>query len=81
MKKHHGERLDKSKRLRGLLWYFRNCGRRGLTTREIANWTGSVAPHSDVSDLRSNGINITRTREPNTPEGRQVHRYRLEEKK
>lgn len=72
----HAAKLEKSTRLRRvkeLLLTFPE----GLTTMEIATAAGSVAVHSDVAELRANGLGIECQYEGRTAEGRRVYRYVL----
>lgn len=71
----HFANADKSFRLHRCLDYLKSCKSIGCTTAEIQSYTGSMAPHTDIAELRANGYLIERIREPNTRSGRQVHRY------
>lgn len=73
----HAANAKKSKRLQATLRALRRS-QRGCTTRQLARATGSVAPHSDVAEIRANGFNVSCTYEGTTPNGRRVYRYRLE---
>ena len=72
----HAGRIEKSKRLQATLRALRRS-KRGLTTRQLARSTGSMAAHSDVAALRQNGFDVTCTCEGTTPYGGRIYRYRL----
>ena len=70
-------RLDSSRRLDKMheaLWLYPD----GATTRQLARWTGSCAVHTDISELRANGMKISCVYE-GTHNGRRRYRYKLEE--
>ena len=69
-------RLENSERLQTLLLALQ-MHPAGLTTMELIQRTGSVAPHSDVSELRANGVPVDARQERCTAKGRRVWRYRL----
>jgi hypothetical protein len=73
----HAARLDKSNRLQALHGFLLSMGDCGATTQQIARHLGSVAVHSDVSELRANGIGVTCEFEETNEYGRKVYRYRL----
>lgn len=73
----HAARLARSERLRHVLIVLK-AHPHGLTTAELAGWTGSNAVHSDVAELRQNGIAVSCTYE-GTARGRRIYRYKLEE--
>ena len=50
----------------------------GLTTLAIVQWTGSCAVHSDVAELRANGIGVA-CEYQGMKGGRRIYRYRLQE--
>lgn len=66
-----------TERLTLLVRALRAAGRAGLTTRDLAAVNGSVAPHSDVAELRGKGFAIECERAGRTESGRAVYRYRL----
>ena len=72
----HAGKLSNSPRLRRLLDVL-EAHPDGLTTMELIHWTGSCAVHSDVAELRANGIKVGCQYE-RTVNGRRVYRYRLE---
>lgn len=69
---------ERSARLGRTLAHLRACAD-GLTTWELIERTGSVAPHSDAAELRANGYNVECKYQGMTSEGRRVYRYRLVE--
>ncbi len=50
----------------------------GATTRQLARMTGSCAVHTDISELRANGVKVSCVYE-GLHNGRRRYRYRLEE--
>ncbi len=66
-----------SKRLRKVLDVLTTAGGKGATSFEIARATGSVAPATDVSELRRSGYVIECVYEGKTPAGRKIFRYTL----
>jgi len=66
----------KSKRLQALYKVLKD--HKYHTTAEIQGKTGSVAVHTDISDLRSNDHDIICDYGHTTDEGRKVYKYRLE---
>lgn len=70
----YGESYRLQKMYEELLWVLD----KGATTRQLARATGSCAVHTDISELRQNGIPITCTYE-GTRNGRRIYRYKLEE--
>lgn len=73
----HAANLSKSARLQRTLTYLRGAGARGLSTSAISRRTGSMAVHSDIAELRANGVGVTCRYDHTTPAGRRVYRYRL----
>lgn len=73
----HAATLERSPRLRRLRDVLA-AHPDGLTTMALVQWTGSCAVHSDVAELRANGIGVA-CEYLGTREGRRVYRYRLEE--
>lgn len=73
----HAAALERSPRLRRTLDVLR-AHPDGLTTMQLVNWTGSCAVHSDVSELRANGIGVA-CEYLGQRDGRRIYRYRLEE--
>jgi hypothetical protein len=71
----HAARADKSFRLQRCLEYIKSAGPNGATTAEIQAWTHSMAPATDISEIRHSGYIIERTYEGRTRSGRQVNRY------
>lgn len=72
-------RLASSDRLQRTLDVLLGAGSHGLTTMELIVATGSVAPHSDVAELRANGLRIRCALDRTTAAGRRVYRYRLDD--
>ena len=52
----HAARIEKSERLRNTIRALRLYG--NPTTRQIGAMTGSCAVHTDVSELRANGLKV-----------------------
>lgn len=71
----HAASLDRSSRLRRTIEVLR-AHPGGCTTLDLVLLTGSCAVHSDVSELRANGIPISCEYE-RTTNGRRVYRYRI----
>lgn len=65
---------ERSKRLKLTLSYLQ-FGKGGRTTAEIQEHTGSMAPATDISELRCSGYVIDCKYEGKTPSGRRVYRY------
>jgi len=63
----HAARIEKSERLRATARALRVYG--NPTTRQIGQMTGSCAVHTDIAELRANGLKI---------ECRCIHRGRFE---
>lgn len=68
--------LSKSQRLQAVARLLRDFPD-GLTTFELASAAGSVAIHSDVAELRANGLDIDCQYEGKTAHGRRIYRYSL----
>lgn len=73
----HAAKLDRSPRLARTLDVLR-AHPGGCTTLELVLHTGSCAVHSDVAELRANGIPVRCVYE-RTANGRRVYRYTVEE--
>ena len=73
----HAARLDSSPRLKRTLAVL-EAHPDGCTTLELVLLTGSCAAHSDVAELRANGIPVE-CRYERTANGRRVYRYRVRE--
>jgi hypothetical protein len=54
----HAGNADRSFRLARTLMLLKSCGARGCTTAEIQAWSNSMAPATDISELRANGYDI-----------------------
>ena len=55
-------------------------GALGATTFELQAWSGSMAPATDISELRQNGYRVACKCEGTNGNGRRVYRYKLEGK-
>jgi len=78
----HKANAEKSKRLRAALAalrVFRAYG--GPTTLDLQMHTGSMAPATDISELRQNGYVIDCEYAGKTATGRKIFRYHLRGKK
>jgi hypothetical protein len=73
----HAADLSRSPRLRRTLDVLR-AHPDGLTTLALVQWTGSCAAHSDVAELRANGIKVA-CEYQGMRDGRRIYRYRIEE--
>ena len=73
----HAAPID-SPRLAPVLAFLRQRGDQGATTAELRELANSMAPHTDVSELRASGLTITCQYERMTEEGRKVYRYYLQ---
>ncbi len=71
---HHGN-PDTSNRLNRTLTYLRAAGAKGATTAELQAWSRSMAPGTDVSELRQSGYLIDCHCEGLNGNGRRVYRY------
>lgn len=74
----HAGNPERSKRLARALDYIRSCGPIGCTTAELQNYTGSMAPATDVSELRRNGYLIDCDFDCVNKNGRRVYTYRYQ---
>lgn len=72
----HAARVEASPRLQRALAALRRFGSHGCTTAQLFHETGSMAVHSDVSELRANGYTVECKHE-RTENGRRVYRYTL----
>jgi hypothetical protein len=70
----HAANPDRSFRLARTLMLLKSCGTRGCTTAEIQAWSNSMAPATDISELRANGHNIPKPTST-VRNGRRVFRY------
>lgn len=69
----HAANIMDSKRLQDCYAALRDGPK---TTRQLINWTGSVAPHSDVAELRENQIDVSCSF-AGMNNGRRVYVYQL----
>ena len=72
----HAGRIEYSPRLTKMHEALRHFGARGATTAQLADATGSVAVHSDIAEIRANGIGVLCEFE-GTVNGRKRYRYTL----
>ena len=70
----HAGSPDRSQRLKRTLDYIKSAASSGCTTAEIQGWTHSMAPATDVSELRQSGYLIECSQDP-MRNGRRVYRY------
>lgn len=66
-----------SPRLAAVVSMLRRRGDYGATTAEIQSETGSMAVHSDVAEIRANGLAVDCKFDSRTEAGRKVYRYTL----
>ena len=76
----HNANADKSYRLKQTLDVLRAFPD-GPTTWDIQGWCGSMAPATDISELRQNGYVIDCEYAGKTATGRKIFRYHLRGKK
>lgn len=76
----HKANADKSYRLKQTLDVLRAFPD-GPTTWDIQGWCGSMAPATDISELRKNGYVIDCKYQGLTSTGRKIFRYHLRGKK
>jgi hypothetical protein len=72
----HAATVEKSARLTRTLEILR-AHPRGVTTAELQLWSGSMAPATDVSELRQSGYLVSCVCEGKNQNGRRVYRYTL----
>lgn len=77
----HAANAEKSQRLRKCLNFLRSWGSKGVTTAELQGFTASMAPATDVSELRAQGYEIDCTYQGKSERGRRVYRYTYRGKK
>jgi len=70
----HAANPEKSERLARTLYIIRSFGKFGLTTAQLQFHTGSVAPSTDVAELRQHGYNVECEYEGKR-DGRRIYRY------
>lgn len=73
-------KLSTSRRLQAVLRAL-EVHPRGLTTYELTLHTGGCAIHSDIAELRANGVQISCAYQGKSAAGRRVYRYTLESPK
>jgi hypothetical protein len=74
----HAARLIGSRRLRDTLDVLRRYPD-GVTSRDLIESSNTVAPHTDIAELRAAGFVISCRYLRRTTTGRKVYVYRLEE--
>ena len=74
----HNGTPERSKRLARALDCVKAAGPGGCTTLELQKFTGSMAPATDVSELRAAGYLIECRCEGNNGNGRRVYRYKYQ---
>ena len=79
--KMHAASPDRSLRLSRALDFVKNAGPMGCTTMQLQAYTGSMAPATDISELRHAGYLIDCTMDGVKPNGRRVYRYRYQGRK
>lgn len=72
----HNADPTRSFRLHRALDYLKSCRQMGCTTAELQSMTGSMAPGTDVSELRHAGHLVSCDYEGRTKSGRKIYRYR-----
>ena len=72
----HAGNPERSKRLSITLHYLQGWASAGCTTAQLQMHTGSMAPATDVSELRASGYLIECRCEGTNKNGRRVYRYR-----
>ncbi len=77
----HAADPSRSKRLARALDYIKSCGPIGCTTAELQNYTSSMAPATDVSELRHAGYFIDCEFDCINKNGRRVYTYRYRGRK
>lgn len=70
----HAGNPDRSIRLARLLRYLEAHRVPGATTAEIQGWTGSMAPATDISELRHGG-HLIYCKAEGMKNGRRIYRY------
>jgi hypothetical protein len=71
----HNADPERSARLARTLRYLSYCAETGCTTAQLQAATASMAPATDVSELRQSGYLIECTNEGMNENGRRVYRY------
>ena len=74
----HFADVTKSQRLQRTLSALKKAGRRGVTSRELAEVRGSVAVGTDVSELRAQGHEIECFYSHQTGNGSKIYVYVLD---
>lgn len=72
----HNANPSKSRRLTRALDYLKACRPYGCTTAELQAFTGSMAPATDVSELRHAGYLVECKCDGVNKNGRRVYTYR-----
>ncbi len=71
----HHANANRSFRLKRCLEFIKSAGGSGCTTAELQSWTRSMAPATDVSELRQGGYIIDCVRAGTTKSGRKLYTY------
>jgi hypothetical protein len=71
----HAANVEHSSRLLRALFYIKSAGKNGCTTAELQSYSESMAPATDVSELRQSGYLIECRRDGTTHGGRKIYRY------
>lgn len=66
---------ERSLRLTRTLRYLNSCAGYGCTTAQLQAATASMAPSTDVSELRQSGYQIDCKNEGMSVQGRRIYRY------
>lgn len=77
----HAGNPERSYRLARTLMLLKSAGPRGVTTAELQAWSNSMAPATDVSELRANRHQIDCRCQGVNSTGRRVYRYTYRGKK
>lgn len=77
----HAPNVFTSDRISKLFFALKGAGGLGLTTLQIQQQTGSMAPGTDVSALRANGYIVSCAYEGRTASGAKLYRYVLHGRK
>jgi hypothetical protein len=72
----HAADPSRSQRLARALAFVKSFGSFGCTTAQLQGYTGSMAPATDISELRHAGYLIDCKMDGVKPNGRRVYRYK-----
>jgi len=73
---HNGD-PSRSIRLSRALNYIKSAGGIGCTTAELQSYTGSMAPATDISELRQTG-HLIECKSEGARNGRRIYRYKYQ---